>query len=91
MLFVATVPTVYGIETHNRPPLPYDINKLQQYLPFTVLKPKISLWYLTRLVKLQQYLPFTVLKLEIKAFPFDYDCVATVPTVYGIETKFLLR
>ena len=60
---VATVLTVYGIET-----LPmYDLilelsNMLQQYLPFTVLKP------ITVLIKLicamlQQYLPFTVLKL----------------------------
>ena len=37
---------------------------------------------------LQQYLPFTVLKLEFFKFPKLYiDFVATVPTVYGIETN----
>ena len=36
---VATVPTVYGIETQlpNRYPFRYE-TRLQQYLPFTVLK-----------------------------------------------------
>ena len=39
-LAVATVLTVYGIETGNTIPSPcFVINKLQQYLPFTVLKP----------------------------------------------------
>ena len=36
---------------------------------------------------LQQYLPFTVLKLEIIEEPIDENkFVATVLTVYGIET-----
>ena len=61
---VATVLTVYGIETtSSRRLLIRDLRTLQQYLPFTVLKPKVrppafdSRW-------LQQYLPFTVLKLR---------------------------
>ena len=61
---------------------------LQQYLPFTVLKqmndplPRISYC-----VGLQQYLPFTVLKpnVTIKSVVGRF-LVATVLTVYGIET-----
>ena len=66
---VATVPTVYGIETPKRPNsisgATYRV--LQQYLPFTVLKPSadrdIRNYYGTH--RLQQYLPFTVLKQEM--------------------------
>ena len=62
---VATVLTVYGIETtptskrdsFARDPL------LQQYLPFTVLKRIIELVFNCKHILLQQYLPFTVLKL----------------------------
>ena len=61
--------------------------KLQQYLPFTVLKRPERVSNLAALPTLQQYLPFTVLK------PFRTRCikarkvgVATVLTVYGIET-----
>ena len=36
---VATVPTVYGIETKKRAAQEAVKNVLQQYLPFTVLKP----------------------------------------------------
>ena len=36
--------------------------------------------------KLQQYLPFTVLKLKDFVATINKDLVATVPTVYGIET-----
>ena len=69
----------------NRPSL------LQQYLPFTVLKPNLSILLknLRHESKLQQYLPFTVLKqesLEKYGWYFKEDDVATVLTVYGIET-----
>ena len=37
-------------------------DELQQYLPFTVLKPDASFEHYTDLKQLQQYLPFTVLK-----------------------------
>ena len=39
---VATVLTVYGIETHLLLLHLIPLNKLQQYLPFTVLKPNHS-------------------------------------------------
>ena len=42
--------------------------KLQQYLPFTVLKPNVMMWTsgFSSIILLQQYLPFTVLKLYQK-------------------------
>ena len=64
--FVATVLTVYGIET-------YSNDKALEA---------------QRLEELQQCLPFTVLKLRITTSRFRTmtNCVATVLTVYGIET-----
>ena len=59
---VATVLTVYGIET-----VPCNsficshFARLQQYLPFTVLKQNKQKLDAT-IISLQQYLPFTVLK-----------------------------
>ena len=38
---VATVLTVYGIETNNKMSAKYDLKVLQQCLPFTVLKQSI--------------------------------------------------
>ena len=35
---VATVPTVYGIEIDDAGTISKEVTKLQQYLPFTVLK-----------------------------------------------------
>ena len=44
---VATVLTVYGIETLRvAKEYAFKFFKLQQYLPFTVLKPMMSLWVL---------------------------------------------
>ena len=57
---VATVLTVYGIETENRVALIINFIKLQQYLPFTVLKLSFLPLGLTNKHMLQQYLPFTV-------------------------------
>ena len=65
---------------------------LQQYLPFTVLKlSKTSLMSSTSFKWLQQYLPFTVLKLTgaTKDNNRSLLSVATVLTVYGIETVVL--
>ena len=60
---VATVPTIYGIETTQRSDARYSKSTmLQQYLPFTVLKPVTKLVNGKRVKELQQYLPFTVLK-----------------------------
>ena len=62
--YVATVLTVHGIETVSDS-LIGPISKLQQYLPFTVLKPT-SKYCLSTIHELQQYLPFTVLKQLLK-------------------------
>ena len=60
---VATVLTVYGIETWLSSMLPDTNNVLQQYLPFTVLKlRKVFSNAIFDIIELQQYLPFTVLK-----------------------------
>ena len=62
---------------------------LQQYLPFTVLKLKGPLRLTSGSTELlQQYLPFTVLKPKWqKNSRAEYrKLVATVLTVYGIET-----
>ena len=62
---VATVLTVYGIETAGQLQAYIDYSKeLQQYLPFTVLKQYNSAYLHTPYFPLQQYLPFTVLKLR---------------------------
>ena len=61
---------------------------MQQYLPFTVLK-QTARDLKSLGIKLQQYLPFTVLKLINNNLnqEGDISIVATVLTVYGIETK----
>ena len=59
---VATVLTVYGIETFKRSLSISSQNKLQQYLPFTVLKHHKNCFEMDGNHQLQQYLPFTVLK-----------------------------
>ena len=85
---VATVLTVYGIETNrlfNLFNICYML--LQQYLPFTVLKPVGRDTFAFGSSALQQYLPFTVLKRYEYFFHFEFlSSVATVLTVYGIET-----
>ena len=61
-------------------------SRLQQYLPFTVLKHTYAQSSKCTFVKLQQYLPFTVLKHTIHSLHRCLTKVATVLTVYGIET-----
>ena len=90
ILLVATVLTVYGIETYSNDKAleAQRLEELQQCLPFTVLKLSL-LKVLNRIMDvLQQCLPFTVLKLRITTSRFRTmtNCVATVLTVYGIET-----
>ena len=84
---VATVLTVYGIETYFLATMLKTSASLQQYLPFTVLKPEALLQVTKFIRQLQQYLPFTVLKLGgiVIGIITALD-VATVLTVYGIET-----
>ena len=68
-------------------PLVNTPDELQQYLPFTVLKPNWAvLDVFVVLASLQQYLPFTVLKLWRWSNSTTMSIVATVLTVYGIET-----
>ena len=42
-------------------------------------------------MQLQQYLPFTVLKPFQLGFVISFVIVATVLTVYGIETKYTFK
>ena len=65
---------------------------MQQCLPFTVLKPPNVAITTAVIVTLQQCLPFTVLKPNIKQGSFSEEFqVATVLTVYGIETTVFER
>ena len=116
-VLVATVLTVYGIETGAVLDLGNSILiLLQQYLPFTVLKRErdfersilcfiyvatvLTVYGIETYIEhqtldsqgfdlLQQYLPFTVLKLVnlLKIINKNSFYVATVLTVYGIETN----
>ena len=59
---------------------------LQQYLSFTVLKLLLRTFH-DSFQMLQQYLPFTVLKpIDRNSYLITRFDVATVLTVYGIET-----
>ena len=82
--------TVYGIETKRNNDTVHDFIPcvLQQCLPFTVLKHDLEYLniILVFLSELQQCLPFTVLKRQ-NINPFGHIAVATVLTVYGIETR----
>ena len=88
---VATVLTVYGIETSHS-----QIVEVHQDLPVaTVLTVygietlSSNLLMLKTLFLLQQYLPFTVLKPKLKLVMYLLiSLVATVLTVYGIETFY---
>ena len=90
MVFVATVLTVYGIETSSLCTTEgFTLTVLlQQYLPFTVLKLTEAEASPQSVKMLQQYLPFTGLKLVYnKPHRKIFVVVATVLTVYGIETR----
>ena len=87
---VATVLTVYGIETTGcTPVIEVLVKKLQQYLPFTVLKP-VRYSLLPSAFKWQVATVLTVYGIETKLRTLHsrsyYFRVATVLTVYGIET-----
>ena len=87
--YVATVLTVYGIET---PKISVDNNpsgELQQYLPFTVLKPlKDFTWIFIHIGKVATVLTVYGIETLISRIVFRITIlvVATVLTVYGIET-----
>ena len=78
--------TVYGIETTDKPPTICTYFKLQQCLPFTVLKLNVTNFDNIHDAELQQCLPFTVLKPTNTSDKSTTNKVATVLTVYGIET-----
>ena len=87
---VATVLTVYGIETSYIILAYRKLNHpLQQCLPLPVLKhPREIGVRIGNISWLQQCLPFTVLKRKILTIAIVVILVATVLTVYGIETMF---
>ena len=68
------------------------VERLQQCLPFTVLK-RGAICTISKGLQLQQCLPFTVLKLIILCIHvmIFLSLVATVLTVYGIETQLHLQ
>ena len=87
---VATVLTVYGIETRvYKPRVLEDLFVLQQYLPFTVLKPCL-MNFVTSRNPLAVATVLTVYGIETRSVwtdnREDVPHVATVLTVYGIET-----
>ena len=84
---VATVLTVYGIETQ----FPIDLNNFIGVVATVLTVYGIetnNCWRRSLTVaELQQYLPFTVLKLWFRYYSWFAFTVATVLTVYGIETN----
>ena len=82
--------TVYGIETDSLTFLFIFYLMLQQCLPFTVLKLVLVENGHYLFCTLQQCLPFTVLKRNICTVCIQFHNVATVLTVYGIETHINL-
>ena len=85
---VATVLTVYGIETSWRSPRSCIISHVATVLTvYGIETIHNSILHNIYIHELQQYLPFTVLKRRAShTIAFRYCWVATVLTVYGIET-----
>ena len=86
---VATVLTVYGIETEFAPPSIFLDSAVATVLTVYGIETahKLLSFFFSNWGRLQQYLPFTVLKRQ-KHFLYEFleQFVATVLTVYGIET-----
>ena len=88
--FVATVLTVYGIETLKKSRLKRKL-KVATVLTVYGIETHINIFCTRKINGLQQCLPFTVLKLKLYYLGIGYNkIVATVLTVYGIETYFEL-
>ena len=86
--------TVYGIETKLAFANSFNSisDTLQQCLPFTVLKHRDLPLNQSEIIELQQCLPFTVLKPKFYGeVKIKVHIVATVLTVYGIETVMMLQ
>ena len=89
---VATVLTVYGIETYRFCSLGTLIfGELQQYLPFTVLKHRFKVrmtWYIFKTVATVLTV-YGIETIKHKNEVCQQTHVATVLTVYGIETSHI--
>ena len=85
---VATAPTVYGIETVRRwKEVQLLVNyKLQQHLPFTVLKHRYRLEYRQIFVSVATAPTVYGIETVLNIGQRLVCIVATAPTVYGIET-----
>ena len=87
---VATVLTVYGIETWMLLTSSQDLKMLQQYLPFTVLKRDMSMpECMSRYSFVATVLTVYGIETLHQYMCESYSQVATVLTVYGIETHGL--
>ena len=83
---VATVLTVYGIETEIES-MSFDIRlRLQQYLPFTVLKRIQIIINITMILVATVLTVYGIETCLIRTSRSFVVLVATVLTVYGIET-----
>ena len=90
--FVATVLTVYGIETrYILRWFSHACSRLQQYLPFTVLKPPKRTWTCSSMPACCNSTYRLRYWNSLKSNNILYMSVATVLTVYGIETLRLSR
>ena len=87
-LGVATVLTVYGIETISKSPSGSSVlTSVATVLTVYGIETERPLYLFHALSRLQQYLPFTVLKQYQILYSIHFLIrVATVLTVYGIET-----
>ena len=85
---VATVLTVYGIETFIVDPFLVIQTLLQQYLPFTVLKRKPNLIILISPLVATVLTVYGIETGVPSLWLFFLFLVATVLTVYGIETSY---
>ena len=86
---VATAPTVYGIETSvSSLPVSGILERLQQHLPFTVLKLSLDTSTFTSPADLVATAPtvYGIETLQTMELLAPLPQVATAPTVYGIET-----
>ena len=88
---VATVLTVYGIETSAYRLQPYSNQQLQQCLPFTVLKLEWKFFILRVWTIVATVLTVYGIETNQGTHPHFHNYVATVLTVYGIETSSMLR
>ena len=88
---VATVLTVYGIETYDILTISFFITLLQQYLPFTVLKLDIQGFWSSLESSVATVLTVYGIETYESFLIGSFLQVATVLTVYGIETIKIVK